>query len=310
MSARPDASSLRASVVVRTHNRARLVGRAVRALADQTLPAEAYEIVVVDDGSVDETPQVLARLACEVPNLRPVSLPDNCGVADSGNQAVKHVRSEILLFTDDDCIPARDWIERMCETLEQADIVAGAIASPSRPYLRLCHNISQSHNLLPHGHKRRVTFSATANMGFRCARFRSLGGFEAGRRMAEDMELCLRARAAGHDILFDPHAAVTHDPERSGMRVVLRHAADHAQSTISLRNTYAKLLNTPVVLSSSWLLLGSAPVIAAAVTLKAYSANPALWRYLHTAPVFFLAKLAWCLGAARGVGRRPPAPTK
>jgi GT2 family glycosyltransferase len=207
----------------------------------------------------------------------------------------------MLLFTDDDCIPEQDWAERMCMALEQQSIVAGVVASPSSNYIKLCHNIAEFHRFMPGCKGGNVDFVAGANMGIARSLLEELGGFQEGRVLAGDMELVLRARVKGYRVHLASDAMVTHDPERTDLRTVLGYAAEHASTTILLRNEYRSLLRTPFVLRSSVLVLLAAPLIALKVTLGIYLANSRLARLFWTLPLVYALKLAWCWGAARGL---------
>lgn len=103
---RPDRPEL--SVLIPTHERAELLPRVVRAWRERLAGGPAAEIVVVDDGSRDATPQVLARLADafaagDVP-LRHARHA-NAGAAVTRNRAIEMARGRVLLFSDDDMVP-------------------------------------------------------------------------------------------------------------------------------------------------------------------------------------------------------------
>ncbi len=91
-------------MVVPTHRRPDLLRRCLAALAGQQTPAEAFEVVVVDDASGDGTPDVLAESAAAMPNLRWASLPRNAGPATARNHGVAMARGPVVLFIDDDIV--------------------------------------------------------------------------------------------------------------------------------------------------------------------------------------------------------------
>ncbi|PYM56358.1 MAG: glycosyl transferase, partial [Candidatus Rokuibacteriota bacterium] len=88
----------RVTVAVSTWNRAHLVGRAIASVLAQTF--RDIEILVVDDGSTDATPQVLGRI--EDCRLRIVRLDRNGGISQTRNTAIRLARGEWLAFLDDD----------------------------------------------------------------------------------------------------------------------------------------------------------------------------------------------------------------
>jgi glycosyltransferase involved in cell wall biosynthesis len=94
------------SVVVPTHDRARLLREVVRAWRSVAPSSASVEVVVVDDGSSDDTPAVLAALATEdhrVP-VRHVRQPRR-GLAAARNAGIEAARGRLLMFCDDDMLP-------------------------------------------------------------------------------------------------------------------------------------------------------------------------------------------------------------
>ena len=290
-----------ASVIIRTRNRAHLLSRALRSLALQTTGFETFEIIVVDDGSMDDTSDVCEKLKPDLPNMRYIPMKEHFGIGRAGNVGLKTAGGDLLLFTDDDCIVREDWVERMVGALAQEPIVVGLISSPTKNRSILCHNIDEFHPFLPGRRAGPVDFIAGANMGVRRSVLEELKGFRESGQMCEDMELILRARQRGYRPYFRPDVVVTHDPDRGAFLTVLRHSAFRASETIHLRNQYRSLLQTPFVFRSPLLLLTCGPVIALKVTAKIYLGNRRLAKYLWAAPVIYLLKLAWCWGAARSL---------
>lgn len=107
------------SVVVPTYNRAATLRQTLTALMAQDYPD--YEIIVVDDGSTDDTRAMIAR---EFPHVRYVC-QTNRGPAAARNRGIAHARGEIIAFTDDDCVPPRDWLARLADGYARYPHVAG-----------------------------------------------------------------------------------------------------------------------------------------------------------------------------------------
>lgn len=108
MAARSGDSAPRVSVAISTWNRADLVGRAIRSVLSQTF--EQFELLVVDDGSTDDTPAVLA--AVDDPRVHRAEHPQNYGISRTRNTALGLARGEWLAFLDDDNEWAPDYLER------------------------------------------------------------------------------------------------------------------------------------------------------------------------------------------------------
>lgn len=289
------------SVIICTRNRAALLGRALRSLAEQSLDPKQFEVVVVDDGSRDNTPGVCDAFHSELPNLICVRTDANMGIAIARNAGLKACTGEYILFTDDDCIADRYWVERMKAGLNREPIVAGCVASPFTNYIELCHNIAHFHAFMPGQKPGPKESIAGANMGFRRSAVEELKGFRRIAHRSDDMEIAFRARLKGYRPHFVPGAIVTHDPRRTSLATILSYAFVDGTSSVVLRNRYRRLLRTPLVLRSAPLLLLSAPAVALAATARIYLRNRSLMKLLLTAPVVYAIKMAWCIGAARGL---------
>lgn len=109
-----------------TYNRSALLARTMQAILAMR-GAENCEIVVVDDGSTDDTPGVLADLAARHPNVKPVR-QDNGGIAAARNTAIRHASLDYLLCMDDDVIPDPGLVEAHGERLLSGyDISQGSV---------------------------------------------------------------------------------------------------------------------------------------------------------------------------------------
>ncbi len=289
------------SVIICTYKRAHLLKRVLQSLCCQTMPADQFEVIVVDDGSGDQTGEIWASFRQQLPSLRYINTEENQGLGSALNAGIIAAAGEYLLFTDDDCIPQNDWIECMHKALLVEPIVAGSVDSPTESYFKLCHNIATFCRMMAGRDAGYVEFLAGANMGMRRTVFETVGMFQEGRRTASDTEWTLRARTKGYQIYLASDAVVMHDPERTTFATLVKYAARHASVTIMLRQQYMELLQTPLVLRSPGLLLCCAPLIALKVTLDTYLGNARLIKFWHTAPVIYALRIAWCWGAIGGL---------
>ena len=194
------------SVVVATRNRAALLPRLVDALERQDLVAP-YEIVVVDDGSTDGTPAVLAELARTRPRLRVVRQDPNRGPAAARNLGWRSACAGVIAFTDDDCAPEQSWLRHLRAALDDADLAQGrTLPDPHQ---------ADSHG--PFSHSISVTSESghyeTCNAAYRRTTLDGLGGFDEAfaHPTGEDVDLALRAKAAGARAVFADAALVYHD---------------------------------------------------------------------------------------------------
>ena len=108
------------SVLVAVHNGARYLGLSIASVLRQTV-AE-LELVVVDDGSTDETPQLLAAISD--PRLRAITNGEQAGLAASLNRGLEHVRGRYVARLDADDVAFPDWLERLLDRIRGKPDVA------------------------------------------------------------------------------------------------------------------------------------------------------------------------------------------
>jgi glycosyltransferase involved in cell wall biosynthesis len=122
------------AVAVSTYQRPELLPRLIAALEAQTLEPERFEVVIVDNGSADDTFAVLERLAARSPlRLRPLRLEQNRGPAGARNAAWRATTAPFVACTDDDCAPDPEWLEQGLRTLAsspEVGVVQGRTAVP------------------------------------------------------------------------------------------------------------------------------------------------------------------------------------
>jgi glycosyltransferase involved in cell wall biosynthesis len=287
--------------VVCTHNRAGPLGRLLESLSRQALAADQFEVIVVDDGSSDQTGSVCEAWQRKTANLRYVRNGSTMGLAAARNRAIAAASADRIVFTDDDCIARADWVGKMRDALEREPMVAGAVDTPTSNYFQLCHNIMQFSRFMPGQKEGVVRFAAGANMGCRRALLEQMGGFRQVAPQGEDMEFAFRAALQGYRPRLIPDAVVNHDPERRDLTAILRRAVGQGASSVLLRHRYRSLLRTPFVLRSAALLFLGAPLIALKATADTYVGRWRPPRWLATLPTVYLLKLAWCMGAARSL---------
>jgi glucosyl-dolichyl phosphate glucuronosyltransferase len=99
------------SVVVCTRNRADVLGDCLNSLRSQDLPGECYEILVVDDGSTDETPTLVAKASqgSQNPRIRYLR-QEQKGLSAARNHAVREAGGDLICFIDDDAVAEKHWL--------------------------------------------------------------------------------------------------------------------------------------------------------------------------------------------------------
>jgi len=201
---------VRYSVVVASFNGARVIGRCLAALAEQTVAAESYEVIIVDDGSRDATARIASSFVERFRNFRLVRLGENRGLAAARNVGIRAASGEIVLFTDDDAIPPPDWVERIAAHYAEGVAGVGGLPEPEKPtpYARY----EMAAGMLKYGPDwRGVDGAGGLNASFRRDALLDIGGFdERFRAIADDADINRRLTAAGYRLRFVPGIVVKH----------------------------------------------------------------------------------------------------
>ena len=191
------------SVILPARNASATIARALDALAGQDTRAE-YEVIVIDDGSHDDTPGIVQAHPSGVTLLR----QPRQGPAAARNLGVERSSGRALAFTDADCFPEPAWLGAGLAALDVADLVQGAVRpdprAPLGPFDRTVWVVGEA------------GMYETANLLVRRDLFERIGGFEnwleagIGKQLAEDVWLGWRARRAGARTAFCERALVHH----------------------------------------------------------------------------------------------------
>lgn len=99
------------SVIVPTYNRAEKLEKCLRALQNQSLAQESFEVLVVDDGSSDFTPELLKKWTAVWPNLKALH-QKNAGQGNARNKAIKEAAGQVVLFIGDDIFASTDFLAK------------------------------------------------------------------------------------------------------------------------------------------------------------------------------------------------------
>ena len=200
---------MRVSVVVPAFQRPDRLRVCLSSLLSQTGLAEPPEIIVVDDGS--QEPLGAPR---GVQLLR----QNNQGPAAARNAGIAAATGDVIMFTDDDCIPARDWVVQMVEWLDAhpaADGVSGKVINrnPKNRYARVNQSIIDGLREAGERSGVSVPFATTNNIAYRAAVFSGGFCFDTGFLYpgGEERELHLRMSKLGYTLGYCERAVVVHD---------------------------------------------------------------------------------------------------
>lgn len=198
-------STLRVSVVVPTYQRPDLLERCLEALRRQTLAPDAYEIIVCDDGpSAQAKTVVQSATSSSGPAVHYLEITATQGPAGARNCGWRHARAPIIAFTDDDTVPAPDWLMGGLDAMS-----SGAAAATGR--LEMPLPVNPSDIQLDAAGLTTAEF-VTANCFVRRDVLQEVGGFDERFSMAwrEDSDLHFTLLERGYSVVRASDALVVH----------------------------------------------------------------------------------------------------
>ena len=203
------------SVIVPAYHSTQTLPHCLAALQRQSIDRACYEIIVVDDGSTDETASV-AEQALDLsvaPNAH-VIRAGHAGPAAARNIGAQAARGEIILFTDADCAPAGDWIEQMVQPFDDPQIAGakGAYRTWQRSIVARFVQQEYQDKYDRMSHQTTIDFVDTYSAAYRREVFLANSGFDTAFTTAsvEDQEFSFRLAAQGYRLVFVPRAIVHH----------------------------------------------------------------------------------------------------
>jgi glycosyltransferase involved in cell wall biosynthesis len=211
------------SVVVPTRDRPAALARCLAALARQRGPQE-IEIVVVDDGGGAVAPG--ARIVRGA----------GAGPAAARNLGARTARGDVVCFTDDDCVPALDWAQRLAAACAGGGAAAGTtLADPAAGPAATAAQLLTNTLMLSTRDGTTVRFAPSCNLACRADTLRALPFDESFALAAgEDREWCARLVASGAPLRHVPAATVVHRPQL-GLRGLVRQQVRYGRGAVGYR---------------------------------------------------------------------------
>lgn len=211
---------LKISVVIPTYQRPALLLRCFEALLAQNFTKDDYEIIVVSDGEDPATSRALASQQLEkFPVVEYYALPVKAGPAAARNFGLMLARGELVVFTDDDCIPGTAWLAAMWSAYERKERKEVAFSGHTVVPLKK----------EPTDYEKNISRLAaaefiTANCACSKAALYRVGGFDERFKMAwrEDSDLQFKFIEYGIPIIKVPAAVVTHPVRKAPWGISIR----------------------------------------------------------------------------------------
>lgn len=227
------------SVIMPVRNAAAILPLQLEALSRQTYGG-SWELLVVDNGSTDESAAVARLWSDRIPMLRVISAAERAGINYARNAGAHAARAEFLLFCDADDEVDDNWLKAMVEAAEECDLVGGRLDDNSLNNADVrtwrgelpTERLPTALGFLP--------YAVGANCGLRADILRELGGFDERHAVGgEDVELFWRAQLASYRLCFVP-TAIVHYRYREDLATLARQFYRYGRAEPQLYRTFAR----------------------------------------------------------------------
>ena len=214
--------SIDCSIIIPVFNRCDLTRECLTALADVTQGC-TYEVIVINNGSDDDTPNFLRSLGDKI---KVIHNEDNLGFSKACNQGARMAKGRYLVFLNNDTLPKVGWLSPLVDELRRHPDVAVVGSKLLYPSGKIQHAgvVVSRRDCLPYlvyrnssgdepfvNRRRDLSAVSAACMAVREDVFNQFGGFDEGFRNGfEDVDLCLRVKAGGYRVIYQPNSVLTH----------------------------------------------------------------------------------------------------
>ncbi|HHT9125790.1 MAG TPA: glycosyltransferase [Candidatus Brocadiia bacterium] len=260
------------SILIPTCNRAGLLKSALESLKHIDYPSDRYEVIVIDDGSTDDTKEtVMAFVGAYCNTPLPYHLQylrqEKKGISAAKNLGIAHSKGEIIVTTDDDCEFERDWLKNLLRPFENPEV--GAVGGPDRampddPLFTRCVDYTMTSFIGTagtrgwHGQTRLSVgkyHPRGFNMAIRKDVLDKVRTFIEGFAPGEEIELDYRIEKAGYQLCYAHDAYVWHK-RRGNLWKFARQIFSRGRSRMDLARISSELLEISHIIPAIMLVLG------------------------------------------------------
>lgn len=228
------------SVIIPAYNLGPFIAEQLEALAAEECAFD-WEVIVADNGSIDETVAVAKRYLGRLPGMRIVNASARRGAAFARNVGARHATGSRLVFIDGDDVIAPGFLSAIWAALAEHEFVAPRIEARSmnRHWGARLGEHPQYHGLMRYHSEPFLYHVSGCGMGLRRATFERLGGFDETMLRLQDSDLCFRAQRAGIAIAFVPGALI-HGRNRSTFWGIMRQSYGWGVAEVELARRYRR----------------------------------------------------------------------
>jgi len=194
------------SIIVATHNSELTIKQCIHSLITQSFPREKFEIIVVDDGSTDETTSLAKTAGADnIINTKP------CSLGKARNIGVENAKANLLGFIDSDCEAKDDWVKTIVKELEKLDAIGGSVQNGNPQSKVAWAEYFVEFSFYNEFKQRFISKIGLPGCNLACSKdaFLKAGGFTE-ERLSDDVSFNESLWRAGIDHIFVPELQVRH----------------------------------------------------------------------------------------------------
>jgi glycosyltransferase involved in cell wall biosynthesis len=198
----------KASVIIPAYNASNTIQHCLRALEKQT--AKPNEILVVNDGSTDNTAEIVGKFK----KAKIINLKKNTGPAKARNFGAKEAKNEIIIFLDSDCIPVSNWLEEMLIPFTDKQVVGvqGAYKTRQRSLVAQFEQLDIEYRYEKMKKSKKLDWIGSYSAAYDRKTFLKEKGFDETftKASGEDADFSYHLSEKGKKLFFNPKAIVYH----------------------------------------------------------------------------------------------------
>lgn len=241
------------SVIVPVLNAERYIDACIESLINQNYPRNNFEIIIVDNGSSDDTAKMIKKYNGNIKLFN----ESKRGAYAARNTGIKHSHGEIIAFTDIDCIADENWLRELSKGFETKNIgcVVGSVKSfPGKSIVEI---YSKNKDILSQKttiDSKFLPYGVTANASFRRDVFTKIGSFDEEFISGGDADISWRMQLnTDYKLIYIPESIVQHRHRTTLKNLFVQHFK-YGVGSASLYYKYGRLMNYDIKRSiSDWL---------------------------------------------------------
>ena len=258
------------SVIIPVKNRPQDLRQCLDSLKKTDWPQDKLQIIVVDDGSADNTPQVAEDAGAML-----IRNEISEGPASARNRGAANSRGDILAFIDSDCLASVSWLRELTPWFSLS--IVGALGGLVEGYYNqssldryelACSSLSVGNRFIYETDPRNNFYVPSCNMLVRKRSFEQIGGFAPQMHLGEDVDLCWRLRNKEQALLFVPQGLVWHKHRTALLPMLKRKFAYGTSEAYLYKRNREKKKTMPMPIGPLIFFLGFAAALLG------------LWRFL------------------------------